>query len=114
VLGDRWTLLVVRDLLCGRTSFREFLQAPEGIATNILSDRLKRLVSSGLVETVPAAMRSDRHTYRLTDRGRALRPALEAIRDWGLTHIPGTRAHLRPRAQRPDHVARRSGHGRPT
>lgn len=98
VLGDKWTLLVIRDLLCGRTSFKEFLKSPERIATNILSDRLERLVGSGLVETVPSTARSDRHTYRLTSRGRALTPVLEAIRSWGLTHIPGTRARLTPRA----------------
>jgi DNA-binding HxlR family transcriptional regulator len=98
VLGDRWTLLVIRDLLCGRCTFQEFLDSPERIATNILSDRLERLVGSGIVETVPSTVRSDRHTYRLTDRGRALTPVLEAIRDWGLVHLPGTRTHLKPRA----------------
>ncbi|MBC7771374.1 MAG: helix-turn-helix transcriptional regulator [Pyrinomonadaceae bacterium] len=98
VLGDKWTLLVIRDLLCGRSSFQEFLDSPERIATNILSDRLERLVGSGLVETVPSTVRSDRHTYTLTNRGRALTPVLEAIRDWGLAHIPGTRARLKPRA----------------
>lgn len=98
VLGDKWTLLVIRDLLCGRSSFQEFMESPEKIATNILSDRLERLVGGGLVETVPSTVRSDRHTYRLTDRGRALTPVLEAIRDWGLAHIPGTRVRLKPRA----------------
>ncbi len=98
VLGDKWTLLVIRDLLCGRSTFQEFLESPEGIATNILTDRLERLVGSGLVQTVPSTVRSDRHTYRLTDRGRALTPVLEAIRDWGLAHIPGTRARLKPPA----------------
>ncbi|MBL8962481.1 MAG: helix-turn-helix transcriptional regulator [Phycisphaeraceae bacterium] len=98
VLGDKWTLIVIRDLLCGRASFQEFLESPERIATNILSDRLARLVGSGLVETAPSTVRSDRHTYRLTSRGRALTPVLEAIRDWGLAHIPGTQARLLPRA----------------
>lgn len=97
VLGDKWTLLVIRDLLCGRTTFQEFLNSPEGIATNILTDRLERLVGSGVVETVPSTVRSDRHTYRLTERGRALMPVLEAMRDWGLVHIPGTRVHVKPR-----------------
>lgn len=98
VLGDKWTLLVIRDLLCGRTAFQEFLNSPERIATNILSDRLERLVGIGLVETVPSTVRSDRHTYRLTTRGRALTPVLEAIRTWGLAYIPGTQARLAPQA----------------
>ena len=100
LLGDKWTLLVVRDLLCGRSTFREFLLSPEGIATNTLTDRLERLVAGGIVETVPSTVRSDRHTYRLTDRGRALTPLLEAVRDWGLAHIPGTQAQLKPQVSR--------------
>lgn len=99
VLGDKWTLLVIRDLVWGRSTFQEFLSSPERIATNILSDRLERLVGSGIVETVPSTVRSDRHTYRLTDRGRSLIPVLEAIRDWGLANISGTRTHLKPRAE---------------
>jgi DNA-binding HxlR family transcriptional regulator len=96
VLGDKWTLLIIRDLLCGRSSFREFMESPERIASNILSDRLERLVGSGLVETSPSPARSDHHTYRLTERGRALSPVLAAIRDWGLANIAGTRAKLGP------------------
>ncbi len=96
LLGDKWTLLIIRDLFCGRSSFGDFMDSPEGIASNILSDRLERLVGSGLVETTPSPTRCDRHEYKLTARGRALLPVLEAIRDWGLAHIAGTRAILKP------------------
>lgn len=96
ILGDKWSLLVIRDLLCGRSTFREFLASPERIATNILTDRLDRLVAVKLVETVPSPARSDRHSYRLTERGRSLLPLLEAMRDWGLAHIPGSRAAISP------------------
>lgn len=96
VLGDKWTLLIIRDLLCGRTSFRDFMESPERIASNILTDRLERLVASGLVETVQSPDRPDRHTYRLTPRGRTLTPIVESLRNWGLTHIPGSQARLQP------------------
>ena len=96
ILGDKWTLLVIRDLFCGKSHFREFMQSPERIASNILSDRLERLLQSKLIETAPSSTRSDSHAYVLTDRGRALMPVLESLRDWGLANVAGTRALLRP------------------
>jgi DNA-binding HxlR family transcriptional regulator len=90
LLGDRWTLLVVRDLWLGRTRFKDFTASPERIPTNILSERLERLVAHGVAEKVPAADGSKRFGYRLTDKGKALGPILAAIRDWGLTWQPGT------------------------
>ena len=92
LLGDRWTLLVVRDLWLGRTRFKDFTASPERIPTNILSERLERLVAHGVAEKVPAADGSKRLGYRLTDKGKALGPILAAIRDWGLTWQPGTQA----------------------
>ncbi len=94
LLGDKWTLLVVRDLLCGKTRFKEFLGSPEGIATNILTDRLKRLVGANLVHTRPSAEREGADEYELTERGLALMPVLSAIRDWGLANVKGTSARL--------------------
>ena len=96
LIGDRWTLLVLRDLLCGRTHFKEFLAAPEGIATNILSARLERLLEHGLVERFPSPEGRGRHAYRLTSRGRSLEPVLQAVADWGLEHLEGTEIRLRP------------------
>lgn len=94
LFGDRWTLLVVRDLLLGRTRFKDFAASPEGIPTNILSDRLERLVAHGVAEQVPAADGSRRLAYALTAKGVALRPILRAMRDWALAWEPGTDVRL--------------------
>ena len=96
LFGDRWTLLLVRDMACGKTLFREFSASPERIATNVLSDRLARLVTSGLAEQFVPAARGGRSGYGLTARGRSLLPVLSRIADWGLRHISGTEARLRP------------------
>jgi len=98
LVGDRWTLLVIRDLFAGQARFGEFLDAPEHIPTNILAERLKRLQAAGLVEAVPYSDRPPRHAYALTERGRALGPVLDALADWGLAQFPGTRR--RPRLAR--------------
>lgn len=93
--GDRWTLLVIRDLMFGRSRFKDFTASPEGIPTNILSDRLNRLLRHGIAEQFPAEEGSLRMGYRLTAKGRALRPVLEAMRDWGLKWEPATKAMVR-------------------
>jgi DNA-binding HxlR family transcriptional regulator len=90
-MGDRWTLLVIRDLFLGRSRFREFSASPEGIPTNILSDRLERLLQHGIVEQFPAQDGSKRFAYRLTNKGRALGPVVKAMRDWGLEWDKSTR-----------------------
>ncbi|MBS2040917.1 helix-turn-helix transcriptional regulator [bacterium] len=83
LLGDRWTLLIIRDLYLGKSLFKEFLASPEKIATNILSARLSKLCEEGLVERQGQA-------YRLSQKGRTVLPLLEAVRRWGLEHLPGT------------------------
>jgi DNA-binding HxlR family transcriptional regulator len=97
VLGDKWTLLVIRDLFCGKARFKEFAASPEKIATNILADRLARLESAALVERFPAPADEGREAYRLTAKGQSLRPVLKAVTDWGLANIPGTQARMRAR-----------------
>jgi DNA-binding HxlR family transcriptional regulator len=92
ILGDRWTLLVIRDLFFGRTRFKEFAASPEGIPTNILSDRLERLLARGIIEQIPAEDGTKRMAYRLTKKGKALGPVLRAMRDWGLAWDKSTRA----------------------
>ena len=92
LLGDRWTLLVIRDLLFGKTRYGEFLASAEGIPTNILAERLKRLELAGLISSTPYGRHSRRKDYRLTPAGEALRPIVTALRDWGLNQFPGTRA----------------------
>lgn len=90
LIGDRWTLLVVRDLMMGAERFKEFTASPEGIPTNILSDRLARLLDKGLAVQVAAADGSRHPAYQLTEKGRELIPILGAMRDWGLKWEPGT------------------------
>ena len=92
VIGDRWTLLVVRDLMFGRSRFKDFAASPEGIPTNILTERLERLVQHEIAERFTAEEGGKRYGYRLTEKGRALLPVLGAIRDWGLAWEPGTEA----------------------
>jgi DNA-binding HxlR family transcriptional regulator len=82
IVGDRWSLLVVRDLMMGKSRFSEFLASPEGVTTNILADRLKRLEAEGLVTRRLYQERPNRYAYRLTDKGRALVPVLQAICQW--------------------------------
>jgi len=94
LFGDRWTLLVIRDLMLGRSRFKDFVSSPEGIPTNILSDRLERLLEAGIVRQIPASDSGKRMAYELTDKGEALRPTLKSLRDWGLTWEPGTKAVL--------------------
>ena len=89
LLGDRWTLLVVRDLLDGKTRFNEFERGPEGIPTNILTDRLRRLEASGLVERRPIPG-SVRRAYGPTAMARDLRPVLLALARWGNDHLDDT------------------------
>ena len=94
LIGDRWTLLVIRDLLAGMSHFSEFAGAPEKIASNVLADRLDRLLDTGIVEQFPSRNHPGRREYRLTPKGRQLRPVLKAVAKWGLEHIEGTEARI--------------------
>src|ERR1700747_3047816 len=99
LLGDRWSLLVIRDLFLGKRRFGDFLTSTEHIPTNILTERLKRLQAAGLIETVPYSEHPPRHEYQLTERGRSLEPVLDAVGDWGLGQFPGTRRPRKSSAQ---------------
>jgi DNA-binding HxlR family transcriptional regulator len=81
-------------LILGRSRFKEFSASPEGIPTNILSDRLEKLLRYDIIEQVPAADGTKRMAYELTERGRALAPILAAMRDWGLKWMKGTSVML--------------------
>jgi len=94
LFGDKWTLLIVRDLLSGKSHFKEFLASPEKIATNILAERLARLASNGLVERYASSDIAGREAYRLTEKGRSLRALMAQLKAWGLDHIDGTDARL--------------------
>jgi DNA-binding HxlR family transcriptional regulator len=91
LLGDRWTLLVVRDLFRGKQRFGEFQASPEGIPTNLLADRLVRLERAGVITRNLYRDNPPRHSYSLTVKGKRLGPILVALVDWGKRHIPGTR-----------------------
>lgn len=82
VVGDWWSFLIVRDAFLGRRRFGEF-EKSLGVAKNILTDRLRKLVSHGVLEQVPAADGSSYKEYTLTERGRALLPVLVALGEWG-------------------------------
>jgi DNA-binding HxlR family transcriptional regulator len=94
LFGDRWTLLVVRDLFLGRNRFKEFASSPEGIPTNILSDRLTKLMGAGLICQTRVEEGGKRMAYKLTDKGKDLEPVLEAVRQWSLQWQPGTKVLL--------------------
>jgi DNA-binding HxlR family transcriptional regulator len=94
LLGDRWTMLIIRDLFLGRSRFKDFTASPEGIPTNILSDRLERLLEQGVIGQVPVVEGGKRMAYELTEKGAALGPVLFSLRDWGLEWEEGTRVGL--------------------
>src|SRR5262245_23211378 len=91
LLGDRWTLLVVRDLLLfERHRFSEFAAAGETIPTNVLADRLERLRGARLVTRRRYQKHPPRYEYHLTRRGRDLGPVLREMGRWANRHLPGT------------------------
>lgn len=92
LVGDRWSLLIVRDLFFrGPLRYGDLAASAERIPTNTLADRIRRLEDAGIVDRERYSDHPPRHTYRLTSAGRALGPVLDAIATWGTTHLPGTR-----------------------
>jgi DNA-binding HxlR family transcriptional regulator len=91
LLGDKWTLLIVRDLVLGKKKYQEFLSSPEGIATNILADRLKRLQEAGIIVRKAYQHNPVRYEYVLTNKGGDLKSVLKILASWGLKNFPGTR-----------------------
>ncbi len=91
ILGDKWTILVVRDMLfLGKRLYKELVDSPENIPTNILADRLKRLEAAEVINKSPYQDKPVRYEYTLTERGEALRPLLIELAKWGNDYIPGT------------------------
>lgn len=88
VLGERWTLLVVRDAMLGLRRFDDF-QRSLGVARNVLTDRLGRLVEAGVLERVPYQERPSRYEYRLTPMGRELGVPVVSLMHWGDRHLAG-------------------------
>jgi DNA-binding HxlR family transcriptional regulator len=83
IVGERWTLLIVRELLRAPRRYGELLEALPGIGTNLLANRLRDLETAGVVARVLAPSPQSAVVYALTDRGRALRPAVDALQAWG-------------------------------
>jgi DNA-binding HxlR family transcriptional regulator len=92
VVGDKWSLLVIRDMIFGnRRHFRELLtKSEEGIASNILADRLKRLVEQGIISKADDPTHKQKSVYSLTDKGIELLPVLAQMSVWGRRHLPVT------------------------
>ena len=91
VVGDRWTLLILRDLLLGKTKYNEFLGADEGIPTNILADRLLRMQTLGLIEKTAYQDNPPRYAYAPTKKGRDLKFVVGALAMWSKEHVPGVK-----------------------
>ena len=86
IVGERWTLLIIRDVFLGLRRFDQ-LHESLGVARNVLTDRLNRLVEEGILERAQYHERPPRFEYRLTDKGRELNVALTALRQWGDQHL---------------------------
>lgn len=110
VIGDRWTMIIIRDLFLGRSRFNEFRQSTPRISPKLLSERLKRLEEQGIIERVLVDEYPPRPEYRLTPKGRRLYPVLFAIGSWGMEHLFAEEPDLRTeidaylRAQVPEYV----------
>lgn len=87
VIGDRWTLLIVRDCFLGKSRFEQF-QHSLGVTRHVLADRLKRLVAAGVLERNAYSLKPPRYDYVLTPKGRDFAPALVGLKDWGKKHMP--------------------------
>jgi len=122
ILGDRWTLLVMRDVLFyGKRRYADFLASPEGIASNILAERLARLERAGLIERRRYEERPPREEYHPTARGRDIEPVLRELITWGKRHVAGTAKRppagallrtLLPSSPSAGTTTRRAGHRR--
>lgn len=88
IVGERWTLLIVRDALHGTTKFDDFLDGL-GVSRNVLAARLSKLVDDGILERVPYLERPPRYEYVITAKGRDLAPVLVAFMHWGDTYLAG-------------------------
>jgi DNA-binding HxlR family transcriptional regulator len=102
VVGERWTLLIVRDAFLGLRRFDEF-QESLGIARNVLADRLARLVDEGILQRVRYSERPERFEYRLTPKGRDLQLTIASLRQWGDKHF----------SEKPPRLLRRKSDGKP-
>ena len=90
IVGDRWTLVILRDMLNGKKRFSQFLESPERITTNVLTDRLKLMERASLVSRELYQLHPKRFEYVLTKKGEALLPMLQEMCRWANRFIPAT------------------------
>jgi DNA-binding HxlR family transcriptional regulator len=90
IVGDHWTLVILRDMLNGKKRFSQFLESPERITTNVLTDRLKLMERAGLVSRELYQLHPKRFEYILTKKGEALLPVLQEMCRWANRFIPAT------------------------
>lgn len=90
LLGDKWSLVIVRDLMVCKRKYKDFQHSPEGIPTNILANRLRKLEGDGIIEKRPYQEKPIRYEYALTRKGADLLPVLQQLALWGHKHIPGS------------------------
>jgi DNA-binding HxlR family transcriptional regulator len=90
IIGDRWSLVIIRDLINGKSRYSDFLASPERITTSVLADRLERLTASGLVDAHAYQANPRRYEYRLTAKGEAMLPILQEICRWANRYMPET------------------------
>lgn len=89
LIGDKWSLLLIRDILNGKHRYGDFERSPEHIPTNILADRLKRLIAHDVLEKVSYQQRPVRYAYKLTTKGADLIEVLQTLANWGLKYNTG-------------------------
>ena len=89
-VGDRWTLVIVRDMLTGKKRFAHFLDSPERITTNVLTDRLNRMERGGLIQKTAYQTNPIRFEYELTEKGIGLHPMLQDMCRWANKYEPQT------------------------
>lgn len=96
LVGDKWTLLIIRDMKFFRkTRFEEFLESPENISTNILAHRLKKLENNGIITKTQYGSHSKRMCYSLTERGEYLSEVLRGFVQWGLKSFADTTTEIK-------------------
>ncbi len=94
VIGDKWSLLVIRDMFQGKKRYGELQSSHEGIPTNILANRLKKLVEQGVIEKRLYSEKPPRAEYHLTEKGQDLHDVIVPMFKWGAKYVEGTRQDL--------------------
>jgi DNA-binding HxlR family transcriptional regulator len=88
IIGDKWSLLIVRDMCLNKSKYGDFQTSPEKIPTNILASRLKQLEANGIIEKIPYQQKPLRYEYKLTSKGADLLPVMQQLAIWAHRYIP--------------------------